>query len=191
MATIRLNADKRRAILNNIMAEWKAKHPRPVAPKMNARAAFVKAYQELWYRRSGIEKAVQGGLTPMALYTSSSLHLYIQDRTGKALGTVWEYFRDGEGGKVKLYVPTSTTVVYNDDPLYLQYLKDKSADDKHEIDVAKWNEERHAQVRSYTQALDMFKTLKQLTDGWDGIEKYLPKEFEVQSTAVVVVPQLP
>lgn len=191
MATIRLNVDKRRAILNNIMTEWKAKHPKPVAPKLNAKAAFVKAYQELWYSRSGIEKAIQNGLTPTTLHTSSSMHLYIQDRAGKALGTIWEYFRDGENCTVKVHVPNGTTVVYNDHPLYLQYLKDKSADDKYEIDIEQWHEERRAQERVYKQALEQFKTLKQLTDGWDGIEKYLPEEFEVQSTAVAVIPQLP
>ncbi|UXF57384.1 putative nucleotide modification associated domain-containing protein [Vibrio phage vB_VpP_HA7] len=192
MATIRLNKDKRNTILKAIMADWKQKHPAPVAPKMSAARALVEAFQKRWYNKSGIAEAIQfSGLKPEALNTAVSLNIYVKDRDGKSITTIWEYFRDENGNTVKTYAPNGTCIVYTDEPMYKTYLDNKSAYDRYEIDIEKWHEDRRAQSKVYEAALDQFKTLKQLTDGWEGIEKYLPKEFEQQSTAVAVIPQLP
>lgn len=192
MSTIRLNKEKRAAILKNIMDDWKTKHPKPVAPKMSAARAAIMAYQAKWFKRSGIEKALQAGLTPTALNQSTSLHLYVKNReTGKNITNIWEYFRDDENRSVQTYVPNDTVVIYNDDPIYKTYLDDKSAYERYDLELTKWGEERRAQSKVYESALEQFKTVKQLTDGWDGIEKYLPTEFEQKSTAVAVIPQLP
>lgn len=192
MATIRLNQAKRRSILNAIMAEWKQKNPAPTAPKMSAARAAITAFQQRWYKNSGIAEAIQfSGLKPEALNQSTSLHLYVKDREGKSITTIWEYFRDEDNNSVQTYVPNGTCLIYTDEPIYKAYLDDKSAADRYQIDLDKWHEERKAQSKVYETALEQFKTLKQLTEGWDGIEKYLPEEFEQKSTAVAIIPQLP
>ncbi|HCH1552455.1 TPA: hypothetical protein NKQ30_004483 [Vibrio parahaemolyticus] len=192
MATIRLNKDMRNAILNAIMADWKQKHPAPVAPKMSAARALIDEFQKRWYKNSGIAEAIQfSGLKPEALHTAVSLNIYVKDRDGKTITTIWEYFRDEDDNTVKTYAPNGTCIMYTDEPLYKTYLDNKSAYDRYVIAIEKWHEDHRAKSKVYETALEQFKTLKQLTDGWDGIEKYLPEEFEQQSTTVAVIPQLP